>query len=121
MNAQEFDELADRIFSIDNKIRFVGIIDRNAKHYKMKQGATSYLSKEETEESMTDEMKRWENRKKYATKLGNPFYAMAMYEKTKRFTIPIEDGLICISTEIDIDNDDMIYRALNEIKKYFHN
>lgn len=120
MNEQEFDELAERIFSIDKKIRFVGIVDSDVKHYKMKQGMTSYLSREETEEALADAMKRWEIRKKYVSKLGDPFYAMAMYEKTKRFTLPIKDGLVCISTEIDIDNDDMISRALNEIQKHFH-
>ncbi|MEC4848074.1 MAG: hypothetical protein RI100_02705 [Nitrosarchaeum sp.] len=120
MNEQEFDDLADRIFSIDKKIRFVGIVDNKVSHYKMKQGTTSYLTKEETEEALADAMKRWEIRKKYVSKLGDPFYAMAMYEKTKRFTLPIKDGLVCISTEIDIDNDDMISRALNEIQKHFH-
>lgn len=120
LNEQEFDDLADRIFSIDKKIRFVGIVDNKVSHYKMKQGTTSYLTKEETEEALADAMKRWEIRKKYVSKLGDPFYAMAMYEKTKRFTLPIKDGLVCISTEIDIDNDDMISRALNEIQKHFH-
>ncbi|AFS81357.1 hypothetical protein NKOR_07480 [Candidatus Nitrosopumilus koreensis AR1] len=62
-------------------------------------------------------MKRWEIRDEFKEEIGDAFYAMAMYEQTKRFTMKMGKGLLCISTEIDVDNDEIVMKVLNETSK----
>lgn len=88
------------IFKIDKRIRYVGIIDESRTYQKMRKGLQCLLDTEETRESMEDAILRWETRKKLSKKTGEPLYAMAMYEKVKRFTVPLEnDGLILVSMD----------------------
>ncbi|WP_297466072.1 hypothetical protein [Nitrosarchaeum sp.] len=117
MNKIEFDEFAEKIFSIDKNIRFVGMIQNEKMHYLMKSGVKSYMDKEITEKSLNDAVKRWQYRIELQPYIGDPFYAMAMFEKIKRFTFPINNGVLCISTEIEVENDKIVASMLDEIKK----
>lgn len=90
----------NEIFKIDKKIRYVGIIDESRTYQKMREGLQCLLTTEETRESMNDAILRWETRKKLSKKTGEPTYAMAVYEKVKRITIPLDhNGLILVSMD----------------------
>ena len=53
---------------------------------------------------MSKAQRRWDSRKKMSFKIGEPKFAMAQYGKVNRITIPLDnDGLILITTEIDVD------------------
>ena len=53
-----------------------------------------------------------------ASKIGKGQYAMAVYEKIKRITIPLEnDHLLLVTLEIDSDHDKIINGILSFIKK----
>ncbi|AFS81356.1 hypothetical protein NKOR_07475 [Candidatus Nitrosopumilus koreensis AR1] len=45
MDEVKFEELCKQIFAINEKIRFVGIVENNKFFYKMREGINSYLSK----------------------------------------------------------------------------
>ncbi len=97
---RDHEDFCNEIFKIDKKIRYVGIIDENRTYQKMREGLQCFLTTEETRESMNDAILRWETRKKLSKKTGQPIYAMAVYEKVKRITIPLDNnGLILVSMD----------------------
>ena len=100
----EYEKICDEILECDSKIRYVGIYDFGELYDKMRDGVENYLSREETETSLSQAVYRWSTRKKTAEKIGKPIFALAKYEKIYRITIPIGGaGLILISTELDVD------------------
>ena len=85
----------------------------------MKEGLQSHLSREETEMSLSQAVYRWSTRKKTSEKIGKPIFALAKYEKIFRITIPIRGaGLILVSTELDVDVNDIVDKILKIKNKY---
>lgn len=100
----EYEKISNAILGCDDKIRYVGIYDFGELYEKMRPGLKSYLSREETEMSLSQAVYRWSSRKKTADKIGNPIFALAKYGKIYRVTVPIGGaGLILISIELDAD------------------
>ena len=117
MNNEEF---CQKILKIDDKIRFVSIFDDGNFFHKMKEGKKSYLTQEETENSLCQAQYRWAARKKMASKIGSPVFAMAKYGKVFRFTIPVGSaGLILVSTELDILIEDIVEKICNITNEYY--
>jgi len=114
------EELCQNILQIDDKIRFVSIYDEGNFVHKMNEGKKSYLTIDETENSLSQAQYRWAARKKMASKIGTPVFAMAKYGKVFRFTIPVNTaGLILVSTELDIPIEDIIEKICNIRDQYF--
>ena len=112
-----YEKICDEILKCDDKIRYVGIYDFGELYDKMKPGTSNYLSKEETELSLSQAVYRWATRKKTVSKIGKPIFAMAKYEKIYRITLPIGGaGLILISTELNANVNEIVDKIL-EIQK----
>ena len=61
---------------------------------------TSYLSMDETKESLKRSIESWRERKKLSSKIGNGKYAIVAYDKIKRITVPLpNDHLLFVSLE----------------------
>ena len=60
--------LCNEILSCDNEIRYVAIYDYGELYEKMKPGINNYLTKEETEVSLSQAIYRWSTRKKTISK-----------------------------------------------------
>ncbi len=115
----EYEKICDDILECDEKIRYVGVYDYGELYDKMKAGLQSHLSREETEMSLSQAVYRWSTRKKTSEKIGKPVFALAKYEKIFRITIPIGGaGLILISTELDIDVNEIVDKILKIKNKY---
>ena len=115
----DYEKFCDEVFKIDKKIRFVGIFNGHYHLIKMRKGLQSLLSVQETENSIIDNFTRWRTRQGLSKKLGNPLYAMAEYEKVKRFTIPInDDGLVLVSTEPSISHEIITKEIISLRDKY---
>jgi hypothetical protein len=62
--------------------------------------------------------KRWKIRKKFADKIGNGRYVMAVYEKIKRIVIPIDDNYsFLITAELEANHGNN--RSCVKVKKSF--
>ena len=72
----DYEKICDEILNCDNQIRYVGIYDYGELYDKMKSGISSYLTKEETEISLSHAVYRWSTRKKTSGKIGRPIFAM---------------------------------------------
>ena len=115
----DYEKICDEVLNCDNQIRYVGIYDYGELYDKMKTGISSYLTREETEVSLSQAIYRWSTRKKTVSKIGKPIFAMAKYEKIYRVTIPIGGaGLILISTELNANINEIVDKALVIQSKY---
>ncbi|MDH3610768.1 MAG: hypothetical protein OEM79_03285 [Nitrosopumilus sp.] len=118
----DFDKICDEILNCDSQIRYVGIYDYGELYDKMRTGVSSYLSREETEISLSQAIYRWSTRKKTITKIGKPIFAMAKYEKLYRLTIPIGGaGLILVTTELNVNVNEIVDKILEIQSKYSEN
>ena len=115
----DYEGICNEILGCDNKIRYAAIYDYGELYDKMRPGITSYLTKEETEISLSQAIYRWSTRKKTSSKIGKPIFAMAKYEKIYRITVPIGGaGLILISTDLNANVDDIIDKVLEIILRF---
>jgi hypothetical protein len=118
----DYEKICDEILNCDNQVRYVGIYDYGELYDKMKSGISSYLTKEETEISLSHAVYRWSTRKKTSEKIGKPIFAMARYEKIYRLTIPIGGaGLILISAELTANVNEIVDKVLTIQSKYSQN
>ena len=109
----QYEKICDDILESDEKIRYVGIYDYGELYDKMKPGKDSFLSREETEMSLSQAIYRWSTRKKTSDSIGKPIFALAKYEKIYRITFPIGGaGLILISTELDANVNEIVEKVL---------
>ncbi len=118
----DYEKICDEVLNCDTQIRYVGIYDYGELYDKMKPGVTSYLTRAETEISLSQAIYRWSTRKKTVSKIGKPIFAMAKYEKIYRVTIPIGGaGLILISTELNANLNEIVDKILAIQSKYSEN
>lgn len=114
----DYEKICDDILDCEEKIRYVGIYDYGELYDKMRPGMKNYLSREETEVSLSHAVYRWSTRKKISDKIGKPVFALAKYEKIFRVTIPINGaGLILTSIESDVD----VVKIVDKILKIINN
>ena len=116
----EYEKICDEILECDKNIRYVGVYDFGELYGKMRHGLKNYLSKEETELSLSQAVYRWSTRKKTSDKIGKPIFSMTKYEKIYRVTVPIEGaGLILISIELDTNVNMIVEKILKVKNQYF--
>lgn len=116
----DFNSLCKEILDLDPKVRFAAVCDDSGdiKYGGQRAGITNLLSPEETKRSNLQALARWSLRNSLSAKIGRGQYAMAVYDKIKRITIPLEnDHLLLVTTEIDSNHNDIISKTLSLIKK----
>ena len=117
-----YDKICDEILEFNEKIRYAAVYDYGELHDKLRPGITSHLTSEETETSLSQAIYRWSTRKKTADKIGTPIFALAKYEKIYRITVPIGGaGLILITTELDVNVNEIVDKTLEIRDKYAKN
>lgn len=115
-------QLYESIVNLDSKIRFVTIIDSNGRLILggQKDGIKNYLIPEDQKKSLQSASKMWQIRNQFVDFLGKGKYAMAEYEKVKRYTFPLDDtNLLYITTEPEIEHNffiNNIFKLLNHFK-----
>ena len=66
----------------------------------IRDNTTSYLTLDETKESLIRSIESWQKRDKLNGKIGNGKYAIVAYDKIKRITIPLpNEHLLFVSLE----------------------
>ena len=101
-------KLYQSILNLNSKIRFVTIIDLDGRLIfgGQKDGIQNYLLPEDQKKSLQSASKMWNLRNQFSGFIGKGKYAMAEYEKVKRYTIPLDNAhLLYITTEPDLDHD----------------
>ena len=108
--------LADKLLHSDSHIRFVAIsnMDGNILASVNRKGMNNILTEDETEKSLQRAISSWNSRRELFDKTGEGKYALVVYEKLKRITIPIDkEHLIYIRFDSDGNNRDVVQAVLN--------
>lgn len=103
----EYERLCNSIFNIDKQIRFAAVY--NSKIEKVaggiRKGVKTLIPESITELSVEQSFIRWRTRFLMEDWIGSPKYALAEYEKIKRFTFYLEkDMILLVSAELELDN-----------------
>ncbi len=113
----DYEKLCSKIFQIDPKIRYVAVYNFWAECMAggMRDGLKSNLPEKLTINSINQALLRWKSRKTTESWIGKTKYAMAEYEKIKRFTFYFnENELLLVSTEPDVENE-FIIKHINKL------
>ena len=111
----EYRATCEKAMAIDPKIRFATICDMNGRvaHSEHRQGINNLLSPDESKKSLQQAVSAWKNRNEFAGKIGHGKYVLAVYEKIKRITMPLNDDLLLyITTDADADHEAIVNNAL---------
>lgn len=98
MHDNTFDVL-NQILDSDSGIRFVGFVDKNGRlvMHAYHEGTTPLLTSKEAEKSTFLTTLKMTMREPFEEKLGRVEYAVTVYEKVKRLTIPVrKQGLLLL-------------------------
>lgn len=116
-----FDKLYEEIMAIDPAVRYASVQNTDGEPIcgHVREGVTPYLTDEEIKMMHYYAGQRWETRKNISHKICNAKYAMAEYDKIKRFTFPMkEEYLLMITTENRLESSILIPRVLESIKNF---
>lgn len=121
MSDEEYYKLSEHIFNLDSGVRFVTILGSQGQilYGGNKQGIKNYLDPHDQKLSAEHILRSWKLRKEFENAIGKSKYAMAQYEKIRRYTVPIDqDNLLFITTEPELSNHSFIDDALELIKTF---
>jgi hypothetical protein len=105
MSSEMYGELYESIFNLDPKVRFVAILNLQGKlvHRGHRKDIENYLNSLDQMTSVQHALESWHLRSQYVEQIGPTKYAMAIYEKIRRYTVPIgQTHLLYLTTEPDI-------------------
>ena len=112
-------ELLEKIIQSNNTIRFASICNQfGAVEEKVsREGLSPLLSEYDTDKLVRAGVDSWHYRKQLASKIGNGQYAMAVYDKIVRLTIPLDDEYILLVSMDNEDNVEKTPKIVDSIKK----
>ena len=100
LSIADFKGLLDRIMGVDENILFATICDMDGKimHTTHRKGETNILTDDENNESLHYAANAWKVRNKLSHKIGKGKYVMAVYEKIRRITMPLDNEYLLYVT-----------------------
>ena len=114
-NREDFYNLYNSIMNSDDKVRFVTILDNQGDVLfgGQREGIQNYLSEEDQKKSIKHVTDAWFTRKQFSSGIGEGKYAMAEYEKVKRFTFPLNNNnIIYVTTEPEVESSSFVENIL---------
>ena len=114
----DYKNLIDTVMGLDENIRYATVCDMasNQIETRHRDGITNYLSDEETKESLDHAVSSWKSRTKLSNKIGKGKYVLAVYEKLRRVTLPLDnDHLLLVTIDNKGGQSDIIARIMNQL------
>ncbi len=121
---EEFKKLYESILNLDPGVRFIVIIDSQGQIVSggQREGNQNYLEPLDQQLSIKHALNSWRLRTQFADKIGQAKFALAVYEKLRRYTVPIDQNhLLYITTEPDISYHSFMQDVLNLVEIYKKN
>jgi len=116
VSGEEFNKLLESILKLDPGVRYVIIIDSQGQVVSggQREGNQNYLDPLDQQLSIKHALESWHLRTQFADKIGQVKFALAVYEKLRRYTVPIDQNyLLYITTEPDISYHSFMEDVLN--------
>jgi hypothetical protein len=110
----EYEQLCKKIFDIDKQVRFVAVYNSNIEKIAggMREGIKTLIPESITKLSIEQSFIRRDSRIQMREWIGLPKYALAEYEKIKRFTFYVNsDKLLLVSTELGLDSNSFVAKV----------
>jgi len=107
--------------NFDDRVRFVTVVDKsgNVEFGGQRKDVENYLSKEDQQKSLKQVRDAWFIRDQFSQNIGIGKYALAEYEKVKRFSFPMNNNyFLYITTEPSIDTSVFVENIQNMIEPY---
>jgi hypothetical protein len=107
----DYKSVYDDIMKISPKIRFVTIFDTDGKvtYTGHRERVQNLLDPDESRRSLEQAGETWKLRKELEPKIGKGLYVLAVYEKIKRITMPLDnEHLVYVTTDVDADHKKVI-------------
>jgi len=121
LDRKKFYKFYNSIMNLDDKIRFVTIVDKSGVIIfgGQREGVKNYLSEEAQKKSIKHILDSWFLRNELSEEIGSGKYATAEYEKVKRFTFPLNNSyFLYITTEPEMNSCSFVESALNMIESF---
>ena len=121
VSEEEFTKLIKSILSLDSGVRYVIIIDSQGQVVSggQREGNQNYLDPLDQQLSIKHALESWRLRIQFAEKIGQAKFALAVYEKLRRYTVPIDQNyLLYITTEHDISYNTFMQDLLNLVETH---
>ena len=121
LDRKKFYKFYNYIMNLDNKVRFVTIVDKsgNIIFGGQREEIENYLSEDEQKKSLKHILDAWFLRNQFSKSIGSGKYAMAEYEKVKRFTFPLNNSyFLYITTEPEMNSCSFVEDILKIIDSF---
>ncbi len=121
MSGKEFNKLLESILNLDPGVRYVIVIDSQGQLVSggQREGNQNYLDPLDQQLSIKHALESWQLRIQFADKIGKAKFALAVYEKLRRYTVPIDPNyLLYITTEPDISYHSFMDDVLNLVQMH---
>ena len=121
MPDKEFNKLIKSILGLDSGVRYVIVIDSQGQVVfgGQREGNQNYLDPLDQQLSIKHALESWRLRIQFADKIGQAKFALAVYEKLRRYTVPIDQNhLLYITTEPDISYHTFMKDVLNLVETH---
>lgn len=121
LDRKKFYKFYNSIMNLDNKVRFVTIINKsgNIIFGGQREEIENCLSEDEQKKSLKHILDAWFLRNQFSESIGNGKYAMAEYEKVKRFTFPLNNSyFLYITTEPEMNSCSFVEDVLKIIESF---
>jgi hypothetical protein len=118
---EEFTKLIKSILNLESGVRYVIIIDSQGQVVSggQREGNQNYLDPLDQQLSIKHALESWRLRIQFAEKIGQAKFALAVYEKLRRYTVPIDQNhLLYITTEPDISYHTFMQDVLNLVETH---
>ena len=99
-NENEYADLLEEIVYSNEAIRLAAICGNfgTITEKVVKEGVTLYLSDKDTEKLLAESIHSWKTRRLFSQQIGNGQYAIAVYDKLIRMSIPVNQYQILLVT-----------------------
>lgn len=115
-NENEYADLLDQIIHSNDAIRLAAICGNfgTITEKVVRDGVKLYLSDKDTEKLLAESIHSWKTRRLFSQKIGNGQYAIAVYDKLIRLSIPINEyQILLVTMEVTLE----IPKLITDIKK----
>lgn len=117
-HSMDYTKFFNLVLKLDSNIRLVAIYDGRFKAM-FRDGIQRYLEDKEIKSTLSEAQKIWDSRIQMGLKVTDPKFAMAQYSKVNQITIPLDDGVILMTTELDVDINELTDKVIETHIRFF--
>ncbi len=102
----DYHQLCSNILESDSNVRLASVFNTSSEYIagEMRPDVDAYLTTEETETSIMEAIKRWQNRMKLVLKIGIPEWSITKYGKLLRITMAVgPNELLLVSADPSVN------------------